>query len=199
MWPLTRAELAPGGARPPSAQLGARWRGQQRTARRWCAPRAPEFDEVRIQGGLEFGLLAAQPALGLGELDALPRPHSDQVRFDSAIIPRTLNSSRRTGSVGSCTEPRMFSLTSAPVILDDVAASVKDRASRSSCVTPRVSPDRHAASASRSSAVPLFLNPAVAGAPEPHSAPVFWSGLQRLQGPSSQNRRQVLGRCGGAA
>jgi hypothetical protein len=76
---------------------------------------SPEFDEVRFLRWLEFGLLAAEPALGLGDL------HASLVRIlirsdsNSAIIPRTLNSSRPTGSFGSCSEPPMFSLTPASV------------------------------------------------------------------------------------
>jgi hypothetical protein len=48
----------------------------------------------------QFRLLAFQPALGFGDRHAFTGAHPDQVRLKPATIPRTLNSSRPTGSVG---------------------------------------------------------------------------------------------------
>ncbi len=42
----------------------------------------PQLHEVQLLGRFEFGLLAAQPALGSGDLHALPCPHPDEVRFE---------------------------------------------------------------------------------------------------------------------
>lgn len=41
-----------------------------------------QFDEVRLLLGVEFGLLAAQPALGLGDLHPLAGAHPDQVGLE---------------------------------------------------------------------------------------------------------------------
>jgi len=43
---------------------------------------APQLDKVLLLGGVEFRLLAAQSALGLGDLHAFPRPHPDQVGLE---------------------------------------------------------------------------------------------------------------------
>ncbi len=70
---------------------------------------------------------------------------------NSAIIDSVVNNKRPTGSVGSCTEPPMLSLTPAAVSSSRMSrASGTDRARRSSFVTTRVSPRRQAANASRS-------------------------------------------------
>jgi len=62
------------------------------------------------------------------------------------------------GSVGSCTDPPMLSLTPRWVSSSTMSrASGKDRASRSSLVTTSVSPVRHAARASRSPGRARFL------------------------------------------
>lgn len=61
-----------------------------------------------------------------------------------------VDSGSATGSIGSWIEPPMFSLTPALISSSTMLrASVRDSASRSSLVTTRVPPDRHAASASR--------------------------------------------------
>jgi hypothetical protein len=63
----------------------------------------------------------------------------------------TLNNSRPTGSLGSCTDMPSASLTSRAASSSAMArAWGSDRASRSSFVTTSVSPARHAASACRS-------------------------------------------------
>jgi hypothetical protein len=86
---------------------------------------AEEFSEVGLGVGaevvqleqmlglvrLQLRLLAAQPAVGFGDLHPLPDPHPDQVGFDSATMASTLNSSRPTGSVGSWIEPPRLSFT----------------------------------------------------------------------------------------
>ena len=77
-----------------------------------------------------------------------------RIRSDSnsATIASTLNKSRPTGSVGSCTDPPRLSLTSRPASSSAIArASGSDRASRSSLATTSVSPPRHAANAWRRS------------------------------------------------
>src|SRR3954447_2571045 len=66
---------------------------------------------------------------------------------NSATMASTLNSSRPTGTVGSYTEPPRLSLTCRTVSSSAMArASGRDRARRSSLVTTRVSPSRHAVS-----------------------------------------------------
>jgi hypothetical protein len=67
-----------------------------------------------------------------------------------ATVARTLNSNLPTASWGSYTDPPTLSRTPRAVSSSAMArASGRDRASRSSLVTTRVSPSRHAASASR--------------------------------------------------
>src|SRR3954447_14984094 len=58
-------------------------------------------DQVGFRLPVEFGLLAAQPTLCLGDLHALDRAKPNQSDSNSATIARTLNSSRPTASVGS--------------------------------------------------------------------------------------------------
>ena len=148
MWPLTRDGLASTSVRRPVGQRGRRWSGRRRTVRPVrcrCASGAPPLDEVCFLRGLQLGLLAAQPAVGLGDLHALPRPHSDEVFSDH---PEDVELSRLTGSVGSWSGPPMFSLTPASVSSPTtLRASPRERASRSSLVTTRVAPARHVASA----------------------------------------------------
>jgi hypothetical protein len=84
--------------------------------------------EVGLLPRRELGLLATQPALGLGDL--LPSRVRARVRpaSNSATMASTLNSSRPTGSVGSCSEPPRFSLTwRRGEVVDDVAR-VRQRA-----------------------------------------------------------------------
>jgi len=105
-------------------------------------------DEVCLLGGRQLRSFAPQSPLGPGDLHALAGAHLDEVGLELA---RTLNSSRPTGSVGSWTDPPRLSFTCRPVSSSAmVRASGSERASRSSLVTTRVSPARHAASASRS-------------------------------------------------
>jgi len=49
--------------------------------------RAPQLHEVRFLRGLELGLLAAQPPLGLGDLHAFSGPHPDQVGLELSDHP----------------------------------------------------------------------------------------------------------------
>jgi len=68
--------------------------------------------------------------------------------FVMRLLLQAMNSSRPTGSVGSCTEPPRLSLTCRAVSSSAMArASGRERASRSSLVTTRVSPGRQAARA----------------------------------------------------
>ena len=107
-WLVTLDEPALASARQPSARPTRRWsprdREQLSQLGAGVLSGAPQLCGVRLLSGFELRLLAVQPTLGLGDLHVLPGPHLDQVRFNSAIIARTLNSSRPTGSVGSCTE-----------------------------------------------------------------------------------------------
>jgi len=111
---------------------------------------APQLDEVLLLGGVEFGCLPRSRPLALATF--MPSLVRILIKSDSnsAIIARTLNSSRPTGSFGSWTEPPMLSLTFASVSSATMSrASGSERASRSSLVTTSVSPERQAASASR--------------------------------------------------
>jgi hypothetical protein len=53
----------------------------------------------------QFWLLALQPPLGFCDRHTLAGARPDQIRLELATIPRTLNSSRPTGSVGSWVLP----------------------------------------------------------------------------------------------
>ena len=76
----------------------------------------------------ELGLLATQPALGLATF--MPSRVRARIRSasNSATMARTLNSSRPTGSVGSCKEPPRLSLTWRPVSSSTIVARVGQRA-----------------------------------------------------------------------
>jgi hypothetical protein len=71
-----------------------------------------QLDQVRFLLRLELGLLAAQAAL-VALATFIPSRVLSLIRSasNSAIIARTLNSRRPTGSLGSCTAPPMLSLT----------------------------------------------------------------------------------------
>jgi hypothetical protein len=106
----------------------------------------------------EFGLFAAEPAFGFGDLHAFAGTGAMRSDSNSATMARTLNSSRPTGSVGSWMEPPMLSFTFRLVRSSMMSrASGSDLASRSSWVTTRVSPARTAARASRRPRRSLFL------------------------------------------
>jgi hypothetical protein len=47
-----------------------------------CSPGAVQRDEVGLLAGAELGLLAAQPALGAGDVHALAGAHPDQVGLE---------------------------------------------------------------------------------------------------------------------
>ena len=63
--------------------------------------RLQQRDQVRFLPRVERGLLAPEPALGLGDSYAILGPQANEVGLDSATIASTLNSNRPTGSVGS--------------------------------------------------------------------------------------------------
>jgi site-specific recombinase XerC len=106
------------------------------------------FDDVGLLLGFELGLLAEEPAFG----NLHPARVRSRARWasNSAIIARTLNSTRPTGSVGSCTVPPMLRLTPRLERSATIARrSDRERASRSSFGDPEGSPSRRAAIASR--------------------------------------------------
>ncbi len=71
---------------------------------------------MNFLGWAELGRLPPEPTFDLGDLHPLAGAHPDQVRPEkSAIMASTLNSNRPIGSFGSCTEPPMWSFTSAVV------------------------------------------------------------------------------------
>src|SRR5215207_6775206 len=72
-------------------------------------PRVVQFEQVLGLVRLQFGLLAAQPALGLRDFHPFAGAQSDQVGFERSRIANTLNSSRPTGSVGSWIDPPRLS------------------------------------------------------------------------------------------
>jgi hypothetical protein len=105
---------------------------------------------VGFLGFGEFGLFAAEPAFSLAT--CMPSRVRARMRSDSnsATMARTLKRSRPTGSVGSWMDPPMLSFTFRLVRSSMMSlASGRERASRSSFVTTRVSPARTAARASR--------------------------------------------------
>jgi len=91
-------------------------------------------------------LPAARATARASRVRALIRSDSN-----SATMASTLNNSRPTGSVGSCTDPPSCRWTPRVVSSSTMSrASGSDRARRSSLVTARVSPVRQAARTSRS-------------------------------------------------
>src|SRR4029077_4024916 len=60
-----------------------------------------QADQMCFLPGIELGLLAAQPTLGLRYLYPFSGAQPDQVGLEPATMANTLNSSRPTGSFGS--------------------------------------------------------------------------------------------------
>src|SRR5664280_2550572 len=93
-----------------------------------CVPARQSSTRCASWAGLSLGCLPRSRPLALATF--MPSLVRILIKSDSnsAIIPRTLYSSRPTGSVGSCTEPPMFSLTPAAVNSSTmVRASVSER------------------------------------------------------------------------
>ena len=90
---------------------------------------AVQLEEVLLVARRELGLLAAQAALGLGDLHAFARARAYEIGFELGEHGRTLKSSRPTGSVGSCTEPPRFRRTRRRVRSSTIVALVGQRAS----------------------------------------------------------------------
>ena len=110
-----------------------------------------QLDEVSGLLDGELGLLPFQMTFRTGSF--MPSRVRILIRSDSnsATIASTLNSSRPIGSFGSWIDPPRLSRTFFPVSSDKMSLALgSDRASRSSLVTTNVSPERHAARASRS-------------------------------------------------
>ena len=105
---------------------GRRWSARRRTgrrARRWCT-RRPGSSATRCASwrGLSLGCLPRSRPLALAT--RMPSRVRSRMRSasNSATMASTLNSSRPTGSVGSCTEPPRLSLTwRCGQLVDDVA------------------------------------------------------------------------------
>ena len=121
-------------------------------------PSGMQFEEVLFLLHRGLGLLPRSRPLALATFI----PSRVRIRIRSAsnseIIANTLNSCLPIGSVGSWTEPPLLRLTSRLARSSAISwASRTERARRSSLVTTKVSPARHAAKASRSHARFLFL------------------------------------------
>jgi hypothetical protein len=134
---------------------GRPWIARRRTVRRVrlgcsCLSRASRGGAWR---GSASALAACRAADPLALATFIPSRVHILIRSDSssATTANTLNSSRTTGSVGSCIEPPRLSLTFRLVSSSKMSrASGSERASRSSLVTAKVSPARQAASANPS-------------------------------------------------
>jgi hypothetical protein len=112
---------------------------------------AVERDEVCLMRRGELGLLAAQPALGLGDLHALACARANQVGLELSDHGQHVGQQPpdRIGRVVH--RAAEVSLTCRRVSSSAIArAPGSDRASRSSLVTTSSSPARQAASARRS-------------------------------------------------
>jgi hypothetical protein len=114
-------------------------------------PRVVQLQQVLGLVRLELRLLSAQPALGLGYFHSFSGAQSDQVGFELGHHRQHVEQQSSDGSVGSWIEPPRLSFTLDLVSSSNMSrASGSDLASRSSLVTTRVSPARHAARANRS-------------------------------------------------
>ncbi len=112
---------------------------------------AVQLDQVGFLPGETLGRLPRSRPLAQATFMPLRVRMRARSALNSATMAKTLNSSRPTGSVGSCNEPPRLSRIWGVVSSSAMArASGRERARRSSLVTTRVSPARQAVSAWRS-------------------------------------------------
>jgi hypothetical protein len=99
---------------------------------------------------LQFGLLAAQPAVRLGNLHPFSRAHPDQVGFEFGHHGEHVEQ-QPSDRVGRIVDRSAEAQLDVPVVNSSKMsrASGSDRASRSNLVTTNVSPARQAANANR--------------------------------------------------
>ena len=99
----------------------------------------------------QLWLLAEKSPLRCSNLHTFPRSSTNQIRLELGNQGPDIEKRRPTGSFGSCTDPPILNFTSLAVSSSMMPfASLSERATLSSFATTRVSPARHAASASRS-------------------------------------------------
>jgi len=109
-----------------------------------------QLEEVLGLVWFQLRLLTSQPALGFGDLHPFSRAQADQIGLELRNHREHVEQEPSDGIGGVVNRAAEAELdVSSGQLIEDVAGTGSERASRSSFVTTKVSPARQAASASR--------------------------------------------------